>query len=149
MRQAGRAVQGRPKDKHQCINCGDKGITQYRIELIEHPIDAPPNGRTDNGADQKDHGQRNRHISKLSVHHGPHDSLCEYMEEIGSDCKNPFDPRTHQRRSDDKSASCADAAGNEIEQAALTDSRIEKFLEGKAVRKVIVVPKKLISIVVG
>ncbi len=42
-----------------------------------------------------------------------------------------------------------DVANNEIEQAALTDSRIEKFLEGKTVRKVIIVPQKLISIVVG
>ena len=42
-----------------------------------------------------------------------------------------------------------DATNSEMEQAALTDSRVEKYLEGKSVRKVIVIPNKLISIVVG
>jgi len=43
----------------------------------------------------------------------------------------------------------ADATNSEMEQAALTDSRVKKYLEGRAVRKVIVVPKRLINIAVG
>jgi leucyl-tRNA synthetase len=43
----------------------------------------------------------------------------------------------------------ADATDSEMQQAALTDSRVKKYLEAKSVRKVIVVPNKLISIVVG
>ncbi len=42
-----------------------------------------------------------------------------------------------------------DATDSEMEQAALKDSKVEKYLEGRPIRKVIVVPKKLISIVVG
>ncbi len=42
------------------------------------------------------------------------------------------------------------SAGNkELETAALADPKIQKHLEGKTVRKVIVVPGKLINIVVG
>jgi leucyl-tRNA synthetase len=43
----------------------------------------------------------------------------------------------------------AKATNMEMEQAALADSRIQKYLEGTSVRKVIIVPKKLINIVVG
>ncbi|SPJ14137.1 leucyl-tRNA synthetase (fragment) [Syntrophobacter sp. SbD2] len=42
----------------------------------------------------------------------------------------------------------ADATDEELEDIALKDFRIRDFLEGKQVRKVIVVPKKLINIVV-
>ncbi len=43
----------------------------------------------------------------------------------------------------------AGAARQEVEKAALADARIRKHLEGKTVRKVIVVPQKLVNIVVG
>ena len=42
----------------------------------------------------------------------------------------------------------ADATDEELEDISLKDSRIRDFIEGKQVRKVIVVPKKLINIVV-
>jgi len=42
----------------------------------------------------------------------------------------------------------ADATDEELEDLSLKDSRIRDFIEGKQVRKVIVVPKKLINIVV-
>ena len=42
-----------------------------------------------------------------------------------------------------------DAKSEELQQAALEDPRVKKFLEGSAVRKVIVVPGKLINIVAG
>lgn len=42
-----------------------------------------------------------------------------------------------------------DAKQEEIEQAALANENVQKFIEGKTVRKVIVVPGKLVSIVVG
>jgi leucyl-tRNA synthetase len=41
----------------------------------------------------------------------------------------------------------AQAASSEVESAALSDPRVQKYLEGKAVKKVIVVPGKLVSIV--
>jgi leucyl-tRNA synthetase len=41
----------------------------------------------------------------------------------------------------------ANATNEEMEQAALADPRVIKYLEGSAIRKVIVVPKKLINIV--
>jgi leucyl-tRNA synthetase len=41
------------------------------------------------------------------------------------------------------------ATGSELEQAALADPRVKKFLEGGTIRKVIVVPGKLINIVAG
>jgi len=43
----------------------------------------------------------------------------------------------------------ADADRREIEKIALADSKIRKYLEGITVRKIVVVPKKLISIVAG
>ncbi len=43
----------------------------------------------------------------------------------------------------------ADASGDEVEKAAREDSKIAAQLEGKAVRKVVVVPGKLVSFVVG
>ena len=43
----------------------------------------------------------------------------------------------------------ASATGKELEQAALEDPRVQKCLEGAAIRKVIVVPGKLINIVAG
>jgi leucyl-tRNA synthetase len=41
------------------------------------------------------------------------------------------------------------AAEDEVKQAALADPRIKKYLEGNSIRKVIVIPKKLINIVAG
>lgn len=42
----------------------------------------------------------------------------------------------------------ADASREEIEQAALGNENVQKFMEGKPVRKVIVVPGKLVNVVV-
>ena len=42
----------------------------------------------------------------------------------------------------------ADATDKEIEEAALADERVQRFIEGKPIRKVIVVPNRLINIVV-
>jgi leucyl-tRNA synthetase len=41
------------------------------------------------------------------------------------------------------------ATREELKQAALADSKVQKFMEGKEVRKVIIVPNKLINIVAG
>lgn len=41
----------------------------------------------------------------------------------------------------------ANATDTELEQAALSDARVEKYLKGRSVLKIIIVPKKLISIV--
>jgi leucyl-tRNA synthetase len=46
-------------------------------------------------------------------------------------------------------AIAASATQPEMEQAALEDPRVKKQLEGRSIRKVIIVPKKLINIVVG
>lgn len=43
----------------------------------------------------------------------------------------------------------SDMAKDEIEKIALADEGIQKYIEGNTVRKVIVVPQKLVSIVVG
>ncbi|MDD2892624.1 MAG: leucine--tRNA ligase [Halothiobacillaceae bacterium] len=43
----------------------------------------------------------------------------------------------------------ADATREFIEQAALADEHVQRFLEGKAVKKIIVVPGRLINIVAG
>ena len=42
----------------------------------------------------------------------------------------------------------ARAEDEEIKALALSDERIQKFIEGKAIKKVIVVKKKLVNIVV-
>jgi leucyl-tRNA synthetase len=42
----------------------------------------------------------------------------------------------------------ATTANEEIEKAALSDEHVLKFIEGKSVKKVIIVPKKLVNIVV-
>jgi leucyl-tRNA synthetase len=42
----------------------------------------------------------------------------------------------------------ADISNEELERAALADAKVQSFLEGKPIRKVIVVPKKLVNIVV-
>jgi leucyl-tRNA synthetase len=44
-------------------------------------------------------------------------------------------------------AASVNATNSELEQAALADPRVKKFLEGSTVRKVVIVPRKLISIV--
>jgi len=49
----------------------------------------------------------------------------------------------------DKIVVPADASQADIEKAALAAEKIKPFLEGKSIKKVIVVPKKLINIVVG
>lgn len=43
----------------------------------------------------------------------------------------------------------AEASNSEIEKIALDDYRVKKHIEGSTVRKVIIVPKKLINIVIG
>lgn len=43
----------------------------------------------------------------------------------------------------------ADMSKDEVEKTALADEQAGKWLEGKQVRKVIVVPKKIVNIVVG
>jgi leucyl-tRNA synthetase len=43
----------------------------------------------------------------------------------------------------------ADASKDELEKAALSLEAIQKWTEGKTIRKVIVVPKRMINIVVG
>ena len=42
-----------------------------------------------------------------------------------------------------------DAVNSEVERIALADSKVKKYLEGKTVRKVIIVPGKLVNIVAG
>ena len=42
----------------------------------------------------------------------------------------------------------ASASNSEIEKAALSDAHIVKFIEGQAVKKVVIVPKKLVNIVI-
>ncbi|SMC24877.1 leucyl-tRNA synthetase [Desulfacinum hydrothermale DSM 13146] len=42
----------------------------------------------------------------------------------------------------------ADVTNEDLEKAALADPKVQSFIEGKTVRKVIVVPKKLVNIVV-
>jgi leucyl-tRNA synthetase len=41
----------------------------------------------------------------------------------------------------------ANATNTELEKAALADPRVKKFLEGNTVRKIFIVPQKLINIV--
>jgi leucyl-tRNA synthetase len=43
----------------------------------------------------------------------------------------------------------ADADKDAVEAAALADTNVIRFIEGKIVRKVIVVPGRLVNIVVG
>ncbi len=43
----------------------------------------------------------------------------------------------------------ADATQAQMEAAALASEKVKPFLEGKTVKKIIVVPKKLVNIAVG
>ena len=43
----------------------------------------------------------------------------------------------------------SDASREELERLALNDEQVLRFIDGKQVRKVIVVPNKLLNIVVG
>jgi leucyl-tRNA synthetase len=43
----------------------------------------------------------------------------------------------------------ADISSEDLERRALEDERVQTFVEGKTVRKVIVVPKKLVNLVIG
>ena len=49
----------------------------------------------------------------------------------------------------DKVTLAADATREEFEKAALASEKAAPFLDGKTVRKIIVVPGKLVNIVVG
>ena len=42
----------------------------------------------------------------------------------------------------------ANASKDDIEQAALADENVQRFIQGKDIRKVIVVPGKLVNVVV-
>ena len=42
-----------------------------------------------------------------------------------------------------------DAQREELERLALADENVQRFVDGKPVRKVIVVPGKLVNVVVG
>ncbi|KRK89967.1 leucine--tRNA ligase [Lentilactobacillus sunkii] len=42
-----------------------------------------------------------------------------------------------------------DLAKDKVEEAAKTDENVQKYLEGKTIRKVIVIPNKIVNIVVG
>ena len=42
-----------------------------------------------------------------------------------------------------------EATKEEVEQAALADERTAQYLDGKTIRKVIVVPSKIVNIVCG
>jgi len=44
---------------------------------------------------------------------------------------------------------CRDASRDEIERLAMADTRVQKFIAGKTIRKVIVVPGRLVNLVVG
>jgi leucyl-tRNA synthetase len=41
----------------------------------------------------------------------------------------------------------ADADRETIEQAAMANENVQKFTEGKSIKKIVVVPKKLVNIV--
>ncbi len=43
----------------------------------------------------------------------------------------------------------AEASQEEIERAALACGKVKPFLEGKTIKKIIIVPKKLVNIVVA
>ena len=43
----------------------------------------------------------------------------------------------------------AEASKVDIEKAALADERTAQYIDGKAIKKVIVVPKKIVNIVIG
>jgi leucyl-tRNA synthetase len=43
----------------------------------------------------------------------------------------------------------ADMAKDDVEKAALADERTEKYLEGKSIRKIIVVPGRIVNVVLG
>ncbi|MFX4227906.1 MAG: hypothetical protein ACFHHU_08515 [Porticoccaceae bacterium] len=43
----------------------------------------------------------------------------------------------------------ADAPKDEVEAAALAEENVKRFTEGQTIRKVIVVPNKLVNVVVG
>ena len=49
----------------------------------------------------------------------------------------------------DKIMIAANASQAQLESAALASEKAKPFLEGKTVKKIIVVPKKLVNIVVG
>ena len=42
-----------------------------------------------------------------------------------------------------------DLAKDKVEEAAKSDENVQKYLEGKTIRKVIVIPNKIVNIVVG
>jgi leucyl-tRNA synthetase len=48
-----------------------------------------------------------------------------------------------------KVAMAADATEDEVREIALGNENVQRFIDGKSVRKVITVPGKLINIVVG
>jgi leucyl-tRNA synthetase len=43
----------------------------------------------------------------------------------------------------------SDAQREELERLALADANVQRFVDGKPVRKVVVVPGKLVNVVVG
>jgi leucyl-tRNA synthetase len=48
-----------------------------------------------------------------------------------------------------KISAAVEATNSELEQAARADSKVQKYLEGLTIRKVIIVPNKLVNIVAG
>ena len=96
----------------------------------------PAGGGADDGADQKDHGQRHRDVAQLAVDHAAHDRLGEDVKQVRAHGQYPLDPGAHQRRGDDEAAAGADAAGDQAGAQADQDGSDEDpgGIEGGAVR---------------
>jgi leucyl-tRNA synthetase len=80
-----------------------------------------------------------------SVHHAGYPELVkEYLKE--DNIEYPISINGKKRTTAEFPA---DASKEELEKEAIANEDIQKWLEGKTIRKVIVVPKRMINIVVG
>ena len=89
--------------------------------------------------------QLGNHASSKTVHLASFPALDEsYLQEDAYEYPISINGKTRA-----KDSFPADATKEELEQLAMANEKVAKWIEGKTVRKVIVVPKRMINIVVG
>ncbi len=121
--------------QHDRVNRGDEGVADDRVQIVQPAVQYTAAGGADDGADQKDHRQRDRDVAELAVDDAAHDRLGEDVEQVGADRENALDARAHQRRGDDEPAARPDAAGDQAGHQTDADRGQEdrRGIEGRAV----------------
>ncbi len=100
------------KAEDENIDRGDEQVAQYRVEIIEIPVEHAAKGCTDKEPTRKVTARETEIFPSFLMENTAHDRLGEDMEEVGTDRQDTLDAGAHQGRGDNKAAAGADTAGD-------------------------------------